>query len=172
MRPVLVMLFMLMIYLFIGTVLGLKWVLIISAVLFSVMATVFIIKEDYYIKYIKFVNPSYLKNSEVKGEKFKKQNRVTNIICWYIIAVIFIFQASVMPNMNLLDMFSPKQLIIFAAAIFAFSSILFLLSMFVHKKSKTNSQFIGYSVIIGVVFAIIFLAITGFFVLRGLGTGL
>lgn len=168
MRTILFMLFMLIFYLCIGTVLGLKWVVLLSALLFLTMATVFLIREDYYITYIKLVNPSYLKTAEEKGEKFKKQNRITNIVCWYILAVVFLFEGSVMANMKLLDLFSAKQLFAFSAAIFAFSTIMFAASIFVYRKSKTNAQFIGYSVIIGVIVSIILFIVTGVFIYRSI----
>jgi len=123
------------------------------------------VKKEYYYKYVALINPKYNEICDEKGEEFKNKNRRTNIICWYLMSILFLFQVAITrENRVLFEGMAGKDLILFLGIIMLFSILIFLISMYILKKSKSNGEFVGYSVILGIAAAIILIVVMSIFV--------
>ncbi|HAG44260.1 MAG TPA: hypothetical protein DCL31_14260 [Clostridium sp.] len=153
MRIVLFMIVLLLLYTLFYSVLGPSITFLIMSGVFLIMGILFSFKKEFYDKCIKFVSPKFYDNFNLKDEKFKERNRKTNIACLYLLSV------ATFMNSRLCSAISPeftakfdfKNILI--TAIFAF--IIYFLSSYIFKKSKSNAQYVIFSVLLGIIAAII-----------------
>ncbi|WP_454052028.1 hypothetical protein [Clostridium sp. Marseille-Q7071] len=153
MRIVLFMIVLLLLYTLFYNVLGPSITFLIMSVIFLIMGILFSFKKEFYDKYIKFVSPKFYDNFNLKDKKFKERNRKTNIACLYLLSI------ATLMNSRLCSAISPEFTTnfdfrnILITAIFAF--IIYFLSSYIFKKSKNNAQYVIFSVLLGIIAAII-----------------
>lgn len=123
---------------------------------FLIMALLFTFKREYFIKYTKLVNPSYIQRLEQKGESFKKGNIITNIVCYYILFITTFINATVQrKNTHLLTAQGYYSVLKFAILVFVLASVSAIINNFILKRSKTNNAYTWYSLLLGGIIAFI-----------------
>lgn len=160
MRTVIIMIFLLALFLGLYTTLGIGITMFIISGMYFIMATLFTIKKEYYHKYLSFVNPKYKNISDEKGEKFKKKNRITNIISDYILSVVMFFNGmiNVKYNSNFKPSFSVSYYFKFGSLVLVIGIIIYFVNNFLLKKSKNHSDYVIWSILLGIVLAIIMIS--------------
>lgn len=139
MKTVIFILLILGLYFGICVTVGVKWALAAMAIFMIVLATTFIMKKGFYIKYIQFVNPRYALLYNSKDEDFKRKHKNTDIIIFYIISALMLFMSAIMKNLKLsVDNGYLLYLLIGTAL---FSILLWAISLIILKKSTRNSSF-------------------------------
>ncbi len=130
---------LLSIYFGICILVGIKWALILFALLLITLSTAFIIRPYFYEKYIKLVNPKYALLYSSKNVEFKRKHKKVDILICYIISGIMLSMSTLYNNTKLpfTNSYIPYLL---ASAIFM-SILLWLASILILKKSKSNSSF-------------------------------
>ncbi|WP_461615190.1 hypothetical protein [Clostridium sp. Marseille-QA1073] len=153
MRIVLFMIVLLLLYTLFYSILGPSITFLIMSGVFLAMGILFSLKKEFYDKYIKFVSPKFYDNFNLKDEKFKERNRKTNIVCLYLLSV------ATFMNSRLCSAISPefttklnfKNILITSS----FAFLIYFLSSYIFKKSKNNTQYVIFSVLLGIIAAII-----------------
>lgn len=137
---------------------GAKIAMNLMATILLVMALLFTVKREYCIKYFNFANPSYMKRLGEKGEDFKRKNITTNIVGLYIISGATFLNASIQRGgQRLLTEGGYVTALKFISITVLLGITLFFLNNFILKKSKSNNTFIGFSVILGIILAVVLL---------------
>lgn len=153
MRIILFMIALLLLYTLFYNVLGPSITFLIMSGAFLIMGALFSFKKEFFDKYIKFASPKFYDNFNSKDEKFKERNRKTNIVCLYLLSVSAFmnsrFCSAISPEFT--TKFDFKNILI--TSIFAF--IIYFLSSYIFKKSKSNAQYVIFSVLLGIIAAII-----------------
>lgn len=153
MRIVLFMIVLLLLYTLFYSTLGPSITFLIMSGVFLIMGILFSFKKEFYDKCIKFVSPKFYDNFNLKDEKFKERNRKTNIVCLYLLSV------ATFMNSRLCSAISPefttklnfKNILITSS----FAFVIYFLSSYIFKKSKNNTQYVIFSVLLGIIAAII-----------------
>lgn len=161
MRSIIFILLLLSLYFGICILVGVKLALVVFALLMLILATVFIIKRDSYVKYIEFVNPKYALLYNSKDDNFRRKHRITDIIGFYIITAIMLFISVCMPSTPLPIQGSSIIYLIMASVLFTI--LLWYFSLLILKKSKKNSSFWFYFIAL-ILFAILVLATIQIFI--------
>jgi hypothetical protein len=118
---------------------GLKWALIAMSIFLITLASIFVLKTDSYVKYIQIVNPKYAVSYNAKDAKFRKRHRWTDIIVFYLLSSFMLFMSVNMPNATL-NVPLGNLVYLMLAAVF-FSILIWILSLFILRKSKNNASF-------------------------------
>lgn len=162
MRSIIYILLILGIYFGICIFIGMNWALITLAAFMIILATSFIVKRDFYIKYTEFVNPKYASLYSLKDDEFKRKHRVIDIVGFYIISAFMLLLSAIIGNLKLpLQGSSLAYLII---PVVLLSILLWGLSLVILKKSKKNSSFWFYFIAM-IFFAILVLGIIEYILL-------
>lgn len=153
MRVVLYMIVLLSFYTLFYNILSPSITFLIMSFIFLTMGIMFSFKKELYDKHIKFVSPKLYHNFNLKDEKFKDRNRKTNILCLYLLSL------STFVNSNLYSTVSPDFVLKFdfknILIIAIFVLIIYFLSFYIFKKSKTNTQYIIFSILLGIIATIV-----------------
>ncbi len=135
---------------------GIKVYFFVMATFFLGMAITFTIKKEYCIKYFSFINPSYAKKLEEKGDNFKEKNIKTQTISLYILSFITFFNGSLQPESRRL--FGDDSLYSMSKFILMIVFLVIVLEPIhnkILKKSTSNGAYIGYSIAVGIALFII-----------------
>lgn len=138
-RTIIFIILLLSVYFGISVFVGIKWAIAVFSLILISIATAFIIKKDFYAKYIKFVNPKAALLYGNKDDDFRRKLRITDIIVCYIISAILLFLAAVIPNVTLTVQGSIPIYLIIATVLITI--LIWCFSLFILKKSKKNSSF-------------------------------
>ena len=155
MRTIIFILLLLGLYFGVSVFVGIKWALVVFSILLITLATAFIIKKDFYIKYVEFVNPKYALLYSSKDTDFRRKHRITDIVVFYIISAIMLFISTSIPN--IMFPIEGSNLIYLIAGTVFFTILLWTFSLFILKKSNKNSSFWFYFVAL-IMFVILVLA--------------
>lgn len=139
MRTITFIILLLSLYFGICVFIGIKWALIVFSLFLITLTTVFLIKKDFYVKYIEFVNPKYALLYNKKGDDFREKHRIIDIIVIYILSAIMLFISLNMHNTTLPIQGSKLIYIIIATVLLTI--LLWGFSLLILRKSKKNSSF-------------------------------
>jgi hypothetical protein len=144
--------------------------LVIFTIMFLGMAILFTIKQEYYDKYLSFMNPGLYKVYTEKGNDFFRKKRNINIISLYIISVMMGFNAfmqiKLMNDIDTKTLYTFKEFLPFALVVLVAMFIINYVSILITKKSKSVGQDLWWNIIIGIVFAIILIGFVSFSILN------
>jgi hypothetical protein len=142
MRSVIIIFCFLALYFGLLALVGLKWAFISFAVLLSLLATAFLLKKNFYISYVTAVNPKYALLYNDKSESFRKNHRIIDMILFYVLSMLLL-SAGFMAGDNVFPLqgFDLSRIIIMIAVSILLSLALWLGSLLILKKSKTNYVF-------------------------------
>lgn len=141
---------------------------LIISILLLLQAIVFSIKDEYYDKFLKFMNPRLYNVYCQKGSVYIRKTRKMNIIFNYLISIITGFNAFIQLSFATFDtrhLFSFREFLPFAAIILIIVFILNHISIFIMKKSKTSTENLMWSIIIGIGISIVLIGVVGIFIL-------
>lgn len=133
------------ILLFLGIYFGLcafvsvKWALLGFSLLMITLATIFVIKKDFYVKYVTFTNPKYISIYNAKDDDFKRKHRISDITGFYIVSAIMLILSVVMPDVTL--PIQEQSILYLVIATIIISMLLWYTSLIIIRKTKKNASF-------------------------------
>lgn len=148
------MIFILIIYLLLYTILGSGFTFLLVAFILLVQAILFTIRPMFYDRYLSLINPKMYDVLIKKAEDFIKKRRKANIVGLYIISILMGFNGTLQlvlgSNKSNAFLSSFKDIIVFAVATVCIAALLMVLSTISIKKSKTASEDFAWNILIGV----------------------
>ena len=156
MRTIIFILLFLSLYFGIWIFIGIKWAIAVCSLLLMSLATSFILKKDFYVRYIEFVNPKCAALYNYKDDNFKRKLRKTDIIVLYILSAIMVFISVNIPN-TILPIHGIYLIYLIVIEI-SVCILLWLFGLLILKKSRKYSSFWFYSIAL-ILFIILVLAI-------------
>ncbi|MDP4143086.1 MAG: hypothetical protein Q8936_01200 [Bacillota bacterium] len=149
---------------------GVGVTIFILAIIFLVQATLFTIKPEFHDKFIEFMNPALYDIYKEKGADFIGKKRRINIICYYILSVLFIFnsimQMKISRRLGTQPLFNYKDYLIIAVIMIPLAVVVGYVSRFILKKSKTASEDLAWNLILGIGIAAVVIIVTGIYFLH------
>ena len=138
----------------------------IFAIIFMVQAIIFTIKTEYYDKFLSFMNPGLYSAYSKKGNDFIRKKRRMNIISYYFLSAVTGYNAFMQIRlMTTRPLFSLREFLPFALVILSVIFLMNYISILKVNKSKTANEDLAWSIIIGIVLAIILIGLVNFYIL-------
>lgn len=148
-RQIIVIISLLAVYFLAVQFLGMGWTLFIFAFYLLSLAILFTINAQNYERYMKFINPTFLKIYQEKDDKFQKDTRRTQIIISYIGPVILLIGSYLnFKTGNQTHLAPADSLKMFLLLFFIMIPVIYL-SNYLFKKAKKESHFLLWSFLIG-----------------------
>lgn len=158
-RSIIFMVVFILLALCVSYLFGYKVLMLVLSLTFAIMATVFLVNNEAYYKYMKYMNINSYQIMENKSEAFNRKNLKINIFCYYILAVVMLFHAIVGRN-DALDFLiaSGKDLFYYLIIVV----IVGFLSIFTGNKivesSNSNKEYILMAIGVGIFMSVIIVA--------------
>ena len=139
MKSIIYIVLFLSIYFGLCTFISINIALVVFSVIMATLATVFLVKKDFYMKYIEVINPKYAVLYHSKDADFRKKHKITDIIVLYGISAFLLFFSIALPNTTL--PFQRNNIIYLIIGAMLSVIVLWQFSLYILKKSNKNASF-------------------------------